>query len=200
MKYILSILFTVLLVFSVVQEVDNHTIEDQLDYKEIQDHIDRKENIQEYIEFKEKLAFYESTQNYFSVSASGTYWGKYQVGKLARRDVEMNKDRSTYLSSPLLQELTFYRLLNKNKSYLSKEIYKFKGDTIRGIPITESGILASSHLVGYLRVKQYLYTNGERVSYDGNGISLEKYLQEFSDFNFSLKNGILDYINSNYKI
>lgn len=151
------------------------------------------ENIQEYLKFKNTLAFLESSHRYDAVSKSGTYLGKYQFGPRALEDIGIQVDREEFLNNHILQEEALYAYLLKNKQYLSKEIEEFSGTYINGYYITEAGLLASAHLVGARSVKRFLRSNCSIVAADGNGTPLTKYLELFQ-YEFELDESIKAYI------
>lgn len=88
------------------------------------------------------------------------------------------------MEDPALQREVVLKLLRHNKYLLRKYIQKYEGRVIKGVVITESGILAAAHLAGPYNVKKYL-RNGITFQ-DGNGTSLESYLLEFSGYQLKL--------------
>ena len=56
---------------------------------------------------------------------------------------------------------------------------------IRGIEITESGILAAAHLAGAGNIKKYLRSHGKLSFKDGYGSSVHHYIKLFSGFDTS---------------
>lgn len=126
--------------------------------------------------FLDHLGHLESSGNYSAVN--GSYYGKYQFGMIALKDVNMDHvPLEEFLKSPSLQEEAINRLLIKNKFYLKSYIEKYSGQTHRGIFITEAGILASAHLGGSGSVKVWFDTG--RVFRDGNGTPITKYMKVF---------------------
>ena len=73
-------------------------------------------------------------------------------------------------------------LLSKNKWELRNEIEKYEGTVIKGILITESGILAAAHLGGVGATKKYLKTNGRSAYKDGYGTSMKAYFKKFGGY------------------
>jgi hypothetical protein len=69
---------------------------------------------------------------------------------------------------------------------MKKTINKFNGKKINGILITESGILAATHLVGPKAVKQYLNSNGKDIKKDALGTSIEDYLEMFKNYTLAI--------------
>lgn len=192
MKIFISVIITSVILL-LPREVENHTLEYQIDFEEVdrfQELEEIKRQVQyelnQYKEFKNALGFRESTNNYKAVSRSGNYWGMYQFGEIARREVNVDVDRVTFVSDSLVQERALYKLLCRNYGYLKDEINQYGGSTINGIKITKSGILASAHLVGNGAVKKYLHSGGEIITLDGNRTSLEEYMEEFGHYQFNL--------------
>jgi len=76
-------------------------------------------------------------------------------------------------------------LLSVNKWILRKEIKRTVGKRINGILITESGILAASHLAGAGNVKKYLRSWGKVNFKDAYGSNIEHYLKKFAGYDTS---------------
>ena len=64
-------------------------------------------------------------------------------------------------------------------------ISHYVGKRIKGILITESGILAAAHLAGPKSVKAFLGSNGTKVFKDGFGTSIVEYMVKFRSFDVS---------------
>lgn len=62
---------------------------------------------------------------------------------------------------------------------------QFLGQTINGILITESGLLAGAHLVGHAGLHQFLASNGQVVPHDGNKVAVIRYIDKFSGYNIA---------------
>ena len=136
-----------------------------------------------YLGFKEALGFKESGGRYSVVNRFG-YIGKYQFGKNTLRMIGI-KDARAFLRSPELQEEAFYANSSRNKWILRKFIAYFDGMKIKGIQITESGILAAAHLVGPGAVKVFLRSGGQKVPSDAFGTSIVDYMRKFSGYDTS---------------
>jgi len=105
------------------------------------------------------------------------YWGKYQFGKIAREEINLDKITwEEFKSNPDLQEGALMMLVKKNKEYLKKEIEQFNNQFIDGYHITESGLLAMAHNVGTGAVKSFLYSYGKKIPIDGSGKPATRYL------------------------
>ncbi len=135
--------------------------------------------------FMDSIGFKESSNKYDAVNRLG-YKGRYQFGGLALKDLNLIS-RKDFLENKNLQDLSFISLCRINKFRLRKEIKAFVGDTINNIKITESGLLAAAHLVGYKSVRKYLKSNGSIIRHDANKMSLETYLSRFSGYDLNIK-------------
>lgn len=129
------------------------------------------------------LGFSESSGNYKAVNRLG-YLGKYQFGPSTLRWVGIY-NTSRFLNSPLLQEEAFKALIAKNKWVLRDYIDEFDGQSINGVKITESGLLAAAHLGGAGNVKKFLDSNGAIVFKDGNQVPITRYMKSFVDYDVS---------------
>lgn len=136
-----------------------------------------------YIGFKEALAFKESQGNYFSINTLG-YLGKYQfgIGTLQLMGVH---DATNFLNDPALQEEVFQTNIARNKWILRRDIKRFEGKRIKGVNVTESGMLAAAHLAGAGNVKKYLRSYGQYDVKDAYGTSIAKYMTKFSGYDVS---------------
>ena len=133
--------------------------------------------------FKEALAFKESRGNYNCVNTRG-YLGKYQFGRNTLKRFEIYNTKG-FLKDAALQEDAFIALCSVNKWILRKDIKRKVGKKINGILITESGILAASHLAGAGNVKKYLRSNGVTNFKDAYGSNIEHYLKKFGGYDTS---------------
>lgn len=136
-----------------------------------------------FIAFKEALAFKESQGKYTAVNTLG-YLGKYQFGITTLERFRI-KNTEAFLKNPELQEKAFLALCSVNKWILRKDIRRMVGKTVNGIKITESGILAAAHLSGAGNVKKYLRSNGNYNMSDAYGSTIQHYMQQFANYNVS---------------
>ncbi len=133
--------------------------------------------------FKEALAFKESQGKYHRVNTLG-YLGKYQFGSSTLNLMGVY-DMDDFLSNPELQEKAFEANIARNKWILRRDIKRFKGKTIGGIQVTESGILAAAHLAGAGNVKKYLRSYGQNDVTDAYGSSISYYMKKFAGYDIS---------------
>ncbi len=137
-----------------------------------------------FLGFKEAIGFKESRGKYHVVNTLG-YVGKYQFGKSALATYRIY-DVDHFIKNSELQEKVFKAHCSYNKYLLRNEIDQFAGTTIKGIEITESGILAAAHLAGSGGVRRYLRSNGKgRRIVDAYGTNIEQYLVKFADYDLS---------------
>jgi hypothetical protein len=137
-----------------------------------------------FIGFREALAHKESRGNYLSVNSLG-YMGKYQFGKGTLRLMGIH-DTEQFLQTPELQEKVFITNIARNKWILRRDITRFSGKRIKGIEITESGIVAAAHLAGAGNVKKFLRSWGGRDAEDAFGSSISHYLKKFRGYDISM--------------
>lgn len=143
--------------------------------------------IEQYSRFVNTLGFFESSNRYYITSPSTTFKGMYQFGPLALKDVHMSHiEDIDFLRNPYYQEIAMFRYMLVNRRYLESHL-SYIGETINGIHISEAGLLAGAHLVGYRSTRQYLSSEGEFIPHDGNGTSIERYLKEFESISLDLK-------------
>ncbi|WP_420322838.1 hypothetical protein [Flagellimonas sp.] len=133
--------------------------------------------------FKEALAFKESQGRYGVVNTLG-YLGKYQFG-LSTLNLMGVYDANSFLNDPKLQERTFETNIARNKWILRRDIKRFNGKRIRGVVVTESGILAAAHLAGAGNVKKYLRSYGKDDVADAYGSNISYYMRKFAGFDIS---------------
>lgn len=137
-----------------------------------------------FVAFKEAVAFKESQGKYTVVNTLG-YLGKYQFGKTTLHRLRIHNTHN-FLENPELQEKAFIALCKVNKWILRKDIKRSVGKTINGIEITESGILAAAHLAGAGNVKKFLRSNGTECFSDAYGASIQMYLKKFAGYDTSV--------------
>ena len=140
--------------------------------------------VKNHSKFLDDIGFRESSNNYKAVNQFG-YLGKYQFGRNTLNAIGFDSiSNYEFLSNPSIQEEAMLTLLKKNKHTLRKEIKKYVGQTINGIYITESGILAAAHLGGAGNVRKF-FRKGYEFK-DGNGTKMTSYMVRFADYDLNL--------------
>ena len=89
-----------------------------------------------------------------------------------------------FLNSPGVQDMAMNMLLNKNWGYITNlGLQKYVDTSMNGITITESGLVAASHLDGIGGLQKAL-NNGDLTSVkDGNGTTALSYMTKFGGYN-----------------
>jgi len=144
------------------------------------------------------IGFRESSNDYRRVNQFG-FMGRFQFGAEALEDVglmdssgnwttranEMGVfNRDDFLGNPAVQNYAMNRYLGINWGYITNaELHNRVGTYMNGVLITESGLLASAHLIGAGGL-QRAFRNGDLASvWDGNGVTALEYMQLFRGFN-----------------
>ena len=91
--------------------------------------------------------------------------------------------RDEFLEDPELQDRVMLAFMKDNKRSLRSVIRKFNGQTVNGVDVTTSGILAASHLAGIGGVLSFFYPERYQYrTYDDNGASVAMYMKKFGGF------------------
>ena len=149
------------------------------------------------IPFLDALGFRESSNDYNAVNSFG-YLGKYQFGRSALIDIGFIDSagnwtakaaeygvtsRETFLGNIRAQEAAMRMLMDVNWRYIKAyRLDEFIGQTMNGILITESGLLALVHLCGIGDVRRALRNGDLSVLEDRYGTRGLEYLERFGGF------------------
>ena len=136
-----------------------------------------------FLGFKEALGFKESQGDYSTINSFG-YLGKYQFNKNTLHMIGIYNTED-FLDDSRLQEDAFQMYTSRNKWILRRDIKRYVWSYIRGVKVTESGILAAAHLAGAGNVKKYLRSGGAYEFADAFGTSIQYYLKKFSGYDTS---------------
>lgn len=152
----------------------------------------------DYNEFLDCLAVRESSDDYAAENRYG-YLGRYQMGGLALRDAGfLDQDGawtelansygifsdSDFLNSPAGQEAAIRAYHRELCRYIrAYGLEQYVGSQYCDVTVTESGLLAASHLVGVRKLKAALAA--DTMVYDGNFVSAREYMELFSGFDVS---------------
>ncbi len=142
----------------------------------------------EFNRFVSDLGFRESSNNWLSVNRIGCF-GEWQFAEstlkyLGYKHVTTKRFRSDPSIFPRDKQLEALKALIKVNMCSLKNYQHFIGDTINGIVVTKSGMVAASHLGGAGSLKRLLDTNGRVNRKDILGTSVCDYLKRFHDYNF----------------
>ena len=142
-----------------------------------------KIDLKDHSTFLDAIGYRESGNRYNIVNKFG-YMGKYQFGKSTLKGLGFKVTQDEFLNSPYIQEKAMQALLEHNRKKLKNQINKYCGQTINGVHITESGILAAAHLAGQGNVKRF-FRKGYEFK-DGFGTTMTSYMVQFSGYNLDL--------------
>lgn len=146
-----------------------------------------KENPMSMDKFVNDLGMIESRNNYGAKRNKSQYWGKYQLGTLARVTVGIDTVQwETFKSDSLLQDAAVKVYLLKIRERLTDHMYpdsttrnfieEYAGTVVGNYNITESGLIGMAHNCGVTGTKIFLISNGRIVPVDGLGTPATKYL------------------------
>ena len=166
-----------------LQELEEQRKIQELELKKLEEQRIQQYHEDELQRFLTDIGFRESGNRYGITNKWG-YMGRYQFGKSTLKGLGFKVSKTEFLNNPQLQDSAMMALLNHNKEKLQKYIDLFDGETIDGMYISESGILAAAHLGGQGSVKRY-FRNG-KVFRDGNGTKITSYMNKFSGYDIKL--------------
>ena len=115
--------------------------------------------------FKDKLRDSESSGRYDVVNKKG-YMGAYQFGNSRLTDYKnANKREFTneeFLADKKLQDEVFdWHVSDIRKGIKRNKLDQYIGQKVKGIPITEPGMVAAAHLGGFTGMKRFITLLGE---------------------------------------
>jgi hypothetical protein len=106
--------------------------------------------------FMIQIQYVESRYNPEARRSGSQYWGLYQLGMDARKNSGYGDiSYDVFKNHPEIQHLCMIQCLKIYKNEMKDYIQKYDGEIIDGVLITESGILAMSH-IGIGSAKKYL--------------------------------------------
>jgi hypothetical protein len=138
----------------------------------------------EFNRFVADLGRRESGNNWLSVNSIGCF-GEWQFKEstlhyLGFRQITLRKFKKDPDIFPReLQRKVLGALIKVNEALL-KDYESYIGDTIRGVIVTKSGLLAAAHLGGARSVKLFLSSGGRMDKEDSLGTSVSNYMKKFS--------------------
>jgi len=110
------------------------------------------------------------------------YIGAYQMGNSAREQIglaHLNNEGGykIILNDSTLQDIIMMQYLKDQVIEMQPYFKKYNNTKVGKWFITNSGILAMSHLLGTENTKAFLDSKGQKISKDGNGRPITDYLQ-----------------------
>lgn len=185
----MKILFLTCIFLCVVQIVSGPTkdfILKAIVFEKVIEFYEQVNHEREFTRFIDDLGRRESGNNWRSINCIGCF-GEWQFAEstvryLGFRNITLRKFRKNPEIFPReLQRKALESLIKVNLVYL-KDYGHYMGDTIKGVIITKSGLIAASHLGGAGSVKQFLASNGRINRKDALGTSVKDYLRKFGDY------------------
>ena len=155
----------------------------KLELKKLEEERIKKYHEDELQRFLTDIGHRESGNRYDITNTWG-YMGRYQFGKSTLKGLGFEVTKQEFLNNPQLQDSAMMALLNHNKEKLQNYIDLFDGETVNGMYISESGILAAAHLGGQGSVKRY-FKKGKVFS-DAYGTKITSYMKQFSGYDINL--------------
>lgn len=147
---------------------------------------DRRYHERELLRFINDLGYNESKNNWLSVNRIGCF-GEWQFAEstlryLGFRKITLRKFRKNPFIFPREMQADALRaLIRVNMVYL-KDYECYMGNSIKGIVVTKSGMIAASHLGGAGSLMKFLNSGGRINKKDILGTSVSDYLRKFSDY------------------
>lgn len=161
----------------------------------------------DYADFLNALAKRESSLNRSAENSQTHYIGLFQFGEAALKDIGVyggdstrandwagswtgkygvtSKDSFLTNGDAQLSAIADYQKLSWDKYLKGNGADAYLGKTINGVVITESGLIAASHLVGAGSVLAWLRSNGATNPADASGTLMTEYLSKFGGYNVS---------------
>jgi len=157
-----------------------------LRFLSVSGHVKIKFHESEFSRFINDLGHRESGNNWLSVNRIGCF-GEWQFAEstlryLGYKKITLKKFKADPAIFPReLQVQALMNLIKVNLSYLTHYEH-FIGDTIKGVVISKSGMIAASHLGGAGSLQKFLNSNGRINKKDAFGTSIYDYLKKFGDY------------------
>lgn len=166
-----------------LEKLEEERLLREIEEKRLEEETIKKYHEDELQRFLTDIGHRESGNRYDITNTWG-YMGRYQFGKSTLKGLGFEVSKSEFLSNPQLQDSAMMALLNHNKEKLQNYIDLFDGETVNGMYISESGILAAAHLGGQGSVKRY-FKKGKVFS-DAYGTKITSYMKQFSGYDINL--------------
>lgn len=147
------------------------------------EYVEKKYHESEFSRFINDLGYRESENNWLSVNRIGCF-GEWQFAEptlryLGYKKITLKKFKAHPDIFPREIQLEALKALIKVNLSILRNYEYFIGDSIKGIVITKSGMIAASHLGGAGSLKKFLKSNGRINKKDVLGTSIYDYLKKF---------------------
>ena len=143
----------------------------------------------EFSRFVNDLGSSESGNNWLSVNAIGCF-GQWQFREstlwyLGYRKITLSKFmKNPDIFPPEVQLSALKTLINLNLLFMN-DYEHLIGESINGVKITKSGMIAASHLGGAGSLQKYLDSGGKINKKDMFGTSIADYLKKFNNYDLN---------------
>jgi hypothetical protein len=158
---------------------------EKLRMKSVSDFLSNRYHESEFTRFINDLGLRESGNNWLSVNLIGCF-GEWQFDESTLNYLGYNVTLKKFKAHPEIfpreMQLEALRTLIKVNLLILADYEHYIGDTIKGIAITKSGMIAASHLGGAKSLEKYLDSNGRINKKDIFGTSIYDYLKKFNTY------------------
>jgi hypothetical protein len=156
-------------------------------FKSLSDVVFERIHESEFSRFINDLGYSESGNNWLSVNQIGCF-GEWQFDEstlqyLGFRRITLKKFMANPEIFPRELQLKVLKTLIKVNLAFLMDYEHFIGDSINGVVITKSGMIAASHLGGAGSLQKFLSSNGRINKEDILGTSIFDYLKKFRKYN-----------------
>lgn len=157
-----------------------------LKFRSISESFRQKHHESELSRFIRDLGYKESGNNWQSINLIGCF-GEWQFEEstlkyLGFRTITLRKFKANPETFPRELQLKALKILIRVNLLHLIDYEHFIGDSINGVLITKSGMIAASHLGGAGSVQKFLSSNGKMNSKDVLGTSICDYLRKFRQY------------------
>jgi len=140
----------------------------------------------EFIRFINDLGHRESGNNWLCINQIGCF-GEWQFDEstlryLGYRKITLKGFKANPQIFPKELQLEALKVLIRVNLCILREYEHFIGDSIKGVRITKSGMIAASHLGGAGSLQKFLDSDGRINKKDVFGTSIYDYLKNFRNY------------------
>jgi hypothetical protein len=156
---------------------------EMLKFRSLSEYVEKKYHESEFSRFINDLGYRESGNNWLSINRIGCF-GEWQFGEstlqyLGYKKITLKKFKANPDIFPRELQLKALKTLIRVNLILLMDYEYFIGDSIKGVEITKSGMIAASHLGGAGSLMKFLNSNGKVNKKDVLGTSIYDYLKKF---------------------
>lgn len=140
----------------------------------------------EFTRFINDLGHNESLNNWLCINRIGCF-GEWQFTEstlhcLGYKHITLKKFRKNPEIFPREMQRSALESLIRVNLALLQNYEHYIGDTIKGVVITKSGLIAAAHLGGAGSTRKFLKSNGKLNGKDAFGTSISDYLRKFRNY------------------